>query len=133
MPDSGSTSQVIRRVLVVEDDYQLAEVVAEVLTYENCEPDLAANGMEALDRLRAYADYDAIICDVMMPRIGGEAFYEEVAQKHPHLADKILFITGQSAVHSGMTDFISRTNNQLLQKPFDIEQLRTALHDLLHR
>jgi len=129
----AESNHIMRRVLVVEDDYQLADVIAEVLTYENCEPDLAANGMEALDKLQSLGNYDAIICDVMMPRVGGEALYEQVALKHPHLARKVLFITGQSSARSGMTDFISRTDCLLLQKPFDVEQLRTMLHELLKR
>lgn len=132
MPDLPAPKRVMRRVLIAEDDHHLAEVIAEVLTFENCEPEIAANGMEALDRLRT-GDYDAVVCDVMMPRVGGEAFYQEVAAKYPHLASRILFITGGTTIHSGLTDFISRTDNLLLEKPFHIEHLRAALVDLLNR
>ncbi len=58
---NGTTQprQVMRRVLVVDDDYDLAELLREVLTYDNCEVDIATNGMEAMDRLHT-GDYDAV-------------------------------------------------------------------------
>lgn len=122
----------INRVLVVEDDYQLAELLAEVLTYENCTADIAANGMEALDLLRG-ADYDAVLCDLMMPRFDGEALYREAAKSYPHLADRFLFITGHASRRGGFTDYIYSTGNTILEKPFEIEQLRAALQELFKR
>jgi CheY-like chemotaxis protein len=88
--------------------------------------------MEALDKLRG-ADYEAVICDLMMPRFDGEALYNEVAKHYPYLADRFLFITGHAARRGGLTDFIYRTGNQLLEKPFEIEQLRAAMRDLFLR
>src|SRR5258707_6135382 len=96
MPDTSRPVQLIRHVLIVEDDYELADVLAEVLTHENCVSDHASNGMEALDKLRT-TDFDAIICDLMMPRVSGEAFYQPVTKDFPFLADLLLFITGQAS------------------------------------
>jgi len=126
------TVQLIRHILIVEDDYELADVLAEVLTHENCVSEHAANGMEALAKLRA-TNFDAIICDLMMPRVDGEAFYDQVAKEIPYLAERFLFITGQASRNAGMTDFISRTGNMLLEKPFDIEQFRNSLQELFTR
>ncbi len=124
--------QFIRQVLVVEDDYELADVLAEVLTHENCVSEHASNGMEALDKLRT-GNFDAIICDVMMPRVDGEAFYLQVAKEFPYLAERFLFITGQAARKAGLTDFIWRTGNTLLEKPFDVEQFRAAMQEVFAR
>jgi CheY-like chemotaxis protein len=131
MPDERPI-QLIRHVLVVEDDYELADVLAEVLTHENCVPDHASNGMEALSKLRS-THYDAIICDLMMPRVDGQAFYGQVAKDYPYLANQFLFITGQASRKAGLTDFITRTGNALLEKPFDIDQFRAALQELFVR
>ena len=131
MPDERPV-QLIRHVLIVEDDYELADVLAEVLTHENCVSDHASNGMEALGKLRS-THYDAIVCDLMMPRVDGQAFYNQVAKDYPYLADQFLFITGQSSRQAGLTDFITRTGNTLLEKPFDIEQFRAALQELFVR
>ena len=69
----------------------------------------------------------------MMPRMDGETLYNQVAKQSPHLADRFIFITSQAARRSGFTDFVSRTGNILLEKPFEIEQIRAALQELLHR
>lgn len=122
----------LSRVLIVEDDHQLAGVLADVLIYENCHPEMAANGMEALDKLRS-ADYEAVICDLLMPRLDGQQLYELTVKEFPYLAEKFLFITGQAAAKAGLTNFIRRTGNSLLEKPFEIEQLRAALRELLAR
>jgi two-component system cell cycle sensor histidine kinase/response regulator CckA len=124
--------QFIRHVLIVEDDYELADVLAEVLTHENCVSEHSSNGMEALDKLRT-GNFDAIICDVMMPRVDGEAFYHQVAREFPYLAERFLFITGQATRKAGLTDFIGRTGNTLLEKPFDVEQFRAAMQELFAR
>lgn len=122
----------MRRVLIVEDDEPLADVIAEVLTYENCETDFAPNALEALQRLDA-GNYDAIVCDVLMPRMSGEDFYRLICERHPHLRDRILFMTGTTTIRSGLTDFLAGTDLPLLEKPFTVEQLRAALHELWQR
>jgi two-component system cell cycle sensor histidine kinase/response regulator CckA len=131
MPDERPI-QLIRHILIVEDDYELADVLAEVLTHENCVSEQAANGMEALDKLRTM-NFDAIVCDLMMPRVDGQAFYDQVARDFPYLGERFLFITGQASRQAGMTDFISRTGNTLLVKPFDIEEFRASLRELFAR
>ncbi len=132
MPDAERPVHFMFHVMVVEDDFELSDLLCEVLTYENCIPDPAANGIDALDRLRT-GHYDAVICDLMMPRMDGEALYREATKDHPYLAEKFLFITGQAAHIGGMADFVFRTGNPLLAKPFEIDEFRTVLRELLAR
>src|SRR5579871_2009663 len=122
----------MHRVLVVDDDHDLAQLLLEVLTYENCEVDVASNGMEALERLRA-GDYDAVVCDLLMPRFDGEALYNGVAQEFPFLADRFLFVTGQAALKAAFTDYVSRAGNCVVEKPFEIQSLRQAIRETLSR
>lgn len=125
-------SHLIRHVLVVEDDYQFADLLTEVLHHENFTADQAANGLEALDKLRT-ATYDAVVCDLMMPRVDGESLYRQVEREFPYLAERFIFITGQASIQAGLTDFIYTTGNVLLTKPFDIEDFRATLHELFSR
>jgi CheY-like chemotaxis protein len=120
------------RLLVVDDDHELAELLAEVLTLENCVIDTAGNGMEALGQMRA-ADYDAVICDLLMSHMDGEELHNEVVREFPYLADRFVFITGHIERGGGASDFVERTGNVLLFKPFEIEELRVALKDVLSR
>jgi CheY-like chemotaxis protein len=124
--------QVMRNILIVEDDYEFADVLTQVLNHENCSTDHACNGMEALDKLRS-GSYDAIVCDLMMPRVDGESLYQEVEKTYPYLADRFIFITGQATRMAGLADFIYPTGNTLLEKPFDIEDFRKVLHELFAR
>ena len=107
MAEPRQPTGIVHHILVVEDDHELADLLSEILTYENCAVDIASNGMEATDKLRG-ADYDAVICDLMMPRVDGEALYNEVARRYPYFADRFLFITGQASRRAGFTDFIQR-------------------------
>ena len=132
MSETKRPTEYFRHVLVVDDDYELTDLLCEVLTYENCVADVAANGMEALDKLRSN-HYEAIICDLMMPRIDGEALHKEVVKLYPYLADKFLFITGQAARSSGLADYVVGTGNALLGKPFEMGEFRAALQELLQR
>ena len=132
MTEAQRSQQVMHRVLVVDDDYDLARLLREVLTYENCEAEIAGNGMEAMDCLRT-GDYEAVICDLMMPRVDGEAFYNEAVRDFPHLANRFLFVTGQASRKAGFSDFVSRTGNHVIEKPFDIQALRLAVRDLFQR
>ena len=71
-------------ILVVEDDPDLAQLVAEVLESAGYRTAVAGNGREALDRLRTSTHPDLILLDMMMPVMDGWAFREE-QQKEPAL------------------------------------------------
>ena len=132
MIETEAPKRIMHRLLVVDDDHDLAELLREVLTYENCEVDIAVNGMEAMDNLYAH-DYEAILCDLMMPRVDGEALYNDVTRQFPYLCDRFLFITGQASRKAGFSDFIYRTGNYLIEKPFDIQELRRAVREIFQR
>ena len=122
----------MHRVLVVDDDHDQAELLREVLTFENCEVEVASNGMEALDRLRT-GEYEAILCDMVMPRVDGETLYNDVVRDFPHLANRFLFVTGQSSRMARFCDSVTRAGNYVIEKPFDIQALRAAIRDTLSR
>jgi len=124
--------QVMHRVLVVDDDYDLAQLLREVLTYDNCEVDIATNGMEAMDRLHT-GEYDAVICDLMMPRVDGEVLYNDVVREYPFLASRFIFVTGQASRKAGFSDFVGRTGNHLIEKPFDLPAFRAAVQETIER
>lgn len=132
MNETAQPRQVMRRVLVVDDDYDLAQLLREVLTYDNCEVDIATNGMEAMDRLRA-EEYDAVVCDLMMPRVDGEVLYYDVVREYPFLANRFIFVTGQASRKAGFSEFVGRTGNYLIEKPFDLPVFRAAVRDTIQR
>src|SRR3954454_22969236 len=92
---SGKTFE-LRAVLLVDDDKQLASALQWILADENFLVDVAYDGEEALLKVKAH-EYDAVICDLKMPRLRGDEFYLEAKSLRPTLADRFIFITGFAA------------------------------------
>jgi two-component system NtrC family sensor kinase len=83
------------RVLLVEDVRSLAETTSEVLTRAGYLVDTAGDGEEALARVRQ-GGYDAIVCDLKMPRVSGMMLYRAIAADKPALARRVIFVTGDA-------------------------------------
>src|SRR4030081_881947 len=86
----------LKAVLVVDDDKQLASALQWILADENYLVDVAFDGEEALLKVKVL-EYDAVVCDVMMPRLRGVDFYVQAKKLRPNLANRFLFITGFGA------------------------------------
>jgi DNA-binding response OmpR family regulator len=122
-------SQPLKAVLVVDDDKQLASALQWILADENYLVDIAFDGEEALLKVKVH-EYDAVICDVMMPRLRGDEFYVQTKKLRPSLADRFIFITGFAA-DSDIREFLSARRLKYLIKPFPIKQLMTCVKELL--
>ena len=66
-----------KHILIVEDDHDVAQSVAEVLEASGYGIGIAANGLEALDYLQTHTQTDLILLDMMMPVMDGWQFREE--------------------------------------------------------
>src|SRR6478736_9648018 len=86
----------LKAILLVDDDKQLASALQWILADENFLVDVAFDGDEALLKVKAH-DYDAVICDLKMPRLQGDEFYLRARQLRPSLGDRFIFITGFAA------------------------------------
>src|ERR1051325_11673527 len=80
------------RILLVEDDAELAAMLKEFLEAYSYRVSAVANGVDALAALMERA-YELIICDVMMPKMTGDAFYYAVQRVNPALCERFIFIT----------------------------------------
>ncbi|TDI14243.1 MAG: response regulator [Acidobacteria bacterium] len=108
-------------ILVVDDEPNVAAVIAEVLSACGHRVEVAHDGREARKRIREGA-VDLIITDLMMPHVSGHELYEDVRQHSPELAARMIFSTGDT-VSEGTREFLRRTGNAYLTKPFQIETL----------
>jgi DNA-binding response OmpR family regulator len=111
----------LKAVLVVDDDRQLASALQWILADENYLVDVAFDGEEALLKVKVH-EYDAVICDLMMPRLRGDEFYFQAKEMRPALAERFIFITGFAA-ESEMKDFLEQEQVKHLAKPFQIQEL----------
>lgn len=120
----------LKAVLVVDDDKQLASALQWILADENFLVDIAYDGEEALLKVKAH-DYDAIVCDLKMPRLRGDEFYLRAKQTRPALGDRFIFITGFAA-DPNIALFFNKHEVKYLVKPFAIGGLIDCLRQLMH-
>jgi CheY-like chemotaxis protein len=113
-----------RRVLVVDDEPRVLDLVRRLL--RGHELVTAANGREALERLRADRDFDVILCDLMMPELTGMDVYHSVRDTWPGLHERIAFITG-GAFTPETQRFLQQVDNPLLTKPFEPAHIRSLV------
>jgi PAS domain S-box-containing protein len=116
------------RVLVVDDEVGVGNTLRLVLQGEH-DIQVATGAQEALE-LVAKFDFDAIICDLMMPGMTGMDLYEAVRQTYPHLEQRMVFMTGGTLIPQS-EEFLVKLKYPLLEKPFDIGHLRGILRSLV--
>jgi PAS domain S-box-containing protein len=116
-------------VLLVEDETALAAAVSEALTDAGLKVDHAGDGEEALARVRQN-NYDAVICDLKMPRVDGMMLYRAMASATPTLARRVIFVTGDVA-GTDAERFLEDSGCRWLAKPFRLADLLRAVRDTL--
>jgi CheY-like chemotaxis protein len=114
------------RVLVVDDDAQIRDVVATVLEDGGYHVETASNGPEALRKAEAN-EPDVVILDVTMPVMGGWAF---LAKWRARPADRRAPVLVISSARDRRTA-LDRGAKAYLSKPFDLETLETTLAGVL--
>lgn len=125
---SGGNILELKAILLVDDDQQLASALQWILADENFFVDIAFDGEEALDKVKAH-DYSAVICDMKMPRMRGDEFFLKARDLRPSVSDRFIFITG-FATDPHITSFFNRHEVKYLVKPFAIEGLINCVKDL---
>lgn len=115
------------RVLAVDDEPHILEIIAAILP--ECRITMAKSGGEALEYCRS-GDYDCIVCDLMMPGLGGVELHDEIGRIACPLAERMVFITG-GAFTDRTRRFVERTRQPVLEKPFTSEQLLEAIRVVL--
>ncbi len=119
-------SAVASRILVVEDEPSVAQLVVDVLREEGHHVDAVLDSQEGLTRL-ARCEYDLVICDLRMPRLDGPAFYDALVQAGSPHQNHIVFITGDTLAPR-TARFLEESGLPYLAKPFLVEELRLAVN-----
>ena len=117
------------RLLLVEDERMLAEILSDTLSDRDFVVTLAADGEEALEEVARHP-FDVIVSDVMMPRMDGFTLARRLRQRG--LATPILFLTARSATEDVVKGF-EVGGNDFLRKPFAIDELIVRVRALVGR
>jgi two-component system NtrC family sensor kinase len=123
------TAEAHARVLVVDDETEIAELIGEMLAGAGYEVMTAESGAVALAMLDE-ARFDAIVSDLHMPDVDGAALWREVRRRHPALARRMLFVTGDTLSPTAR-QFLDETRCGSLNKPFAKAELLAHVTELL--
>jgi two-component system OmpR family response regulator len=116
------------RLLVVEDEPELRRVIASALREEGYAVDEAPDGEEGLYKAQTW-NYDAIVLDLMLPRLDGFQVLERLRKEKPI---PVLILTARDGVTDRIRGLDTGADDYLV-KPFDLEELFARLRALVRR
>ena len=127
---NGESGAQAKKILIVEDEPSISQVCSRTLAAEGFEVDIAANGSLAQDMLGEKDDYDLILADIRTPVMNGKQLYHSITEKHPHLAGKVVFATGDM-LDGDTKDFLKQSGRLYLPKPFTPNELKAIVRKAL--
>ena len=117
------------KILIAEDEVDLADALKTLLIKNNFIVDVAYDGLEAYDFIKTY-DYDALIFDVMMPKMDGFTLLKKLRSENNKTP--IMMLTSRGERDDRIFGFNSGADDYL-PKPFDSEELIVRIRAMLRR
>lgn len=117
------------RVLIIDDEIDVADMNAEVLSRAGYSVQVAYTASAGLDLIREKT-YDLVISDLNMPEMGGRNLYYTIKAEFPSLANRIGFVTGDTMGQASQS-FLKEANQPFLEKPASPKELRAFVDGLL--
>ena len=116
-----------RRVLVVDDEPTVLELLSDLLSSRGHRVVTAADGRQALECLRrAPGGFDLIVSDIRMPVLDGPGLHAAVLEMAPDLARRMIFATGDTAGEEARA-FLAASGCAFLAKPFQLEDMEALM------
>jgi len=117
------------RILLVDDEASILDILCDVLRLDGHQIETALNGRLALRKLQQQA-FDVVISDLRMPGMSGQELFEQMKELNADLPGRIIFTTGDTASQDTQ-GFLQRSGSPCLQKPFDLNEVRRLVHEIL--
>jgi CheY-like chemotaxis protein len=115
-----------KKVLVVDDDYGIRQLICTVVKREGVEVDCVSDGAEAIEML-GQNDYFLILLDLMMPKVDGFGVIEHISRMQLDRPPVVIVLTAYA------DDMFKRVDSSvvsgIIRKPFDIQELASLLHE----
>jgi len=129
-PEIPRSQKEFGKILAVDDERDMVSFISSALS-NKFQIEIATDGNTALDKLRNNT-YNCILMDLRMAPPDGKAIYNWLRENQPREEKKIIFMTGDT-FEPNTREFIRRTGNLLLLKPFQIRELRERISEQLSR
>ena len=119
----------VKKILLVDDEQGFSTLLAQMLRMDGYEVDAAYDGEEALEKLKT-SKPDAIISDIVMPKVDGFEFFQRVKSDIITKDIPFLFVTAYQD-----SEVLARARKVgifgILRKPIDLDQIERRLRELL--
>jgi CheY-like chemotaxis protein len=116
-------------ILVIDDEEAIGLAIKRFMSHEH-EVTTVTGARAALDLFAKGERYDVIFCDLMMPQVTGMELHEQVRERFPEQANRIVFVTG-GAFTTAAREFLDTVANRRVEKPFDLKVLKALVNDLI--
>jgi PAS domain S-box-containing protein len=129
--DTGQSSKASvdrRTILIVDDEAEIRETLAEILTSAHHRVVAVSSGHEALERL-AGEQFDVILTDMRMPDLDGRALYQAIEERWPGRARRVVFVTGDTLA-TALREFVFESGRPVIEKPFLPSEVRRVVAEL---
>jgi DNA-binding response OmpR family regulator len=117
------------RILIVEDEYSLADLIATRLKKDKYSVDISNDGEDGLDNSLSGV-YDLIILDVMLPKVNGFEILKEI--RDYNVNSKVIMLTAKSQVDDKVNGLLSGADDYIT-KPFHMEELVARINVQLRK
>jgi CheY-like chemotaxis protein len=125
---SDEASATRRKILIVDDEAEIRDILAEILAGAQHRVAAVSSGREALERMAAER-YDVILTDIRMPDLDGRTLYREIERRWPEQAARVVFVTGDSLA-STLHEFAHECGRPVIEKPFVPTDVRRVVAEI---
>jgi PAS domain S-box-containing protein len=117
------------RVLVVDDEVAVAEMLSDILADDGHKVDIAHSGSQALDMIELH-DFDLVLSDLRMPDIDGPAMFDAIREARPDMVSRVAFVTGDT-MSARIRDFLRNSARPYIEKPITPQDVRDLVQQML--
>lgn len=118
------------RILIIDDDFEIVEIVTEVLKHDGHEVSSAPDPVEGMKMARA-VNPELIILDYHMPGNTGAHLYESLRRNNATKATPILFVSGEADPEQILAEISDTEGSRFLPKPIHLVEFRKTIAELL--
>jgi DNA-binding NtrC family response regulator len=116
-------------ILIIDDERSIRKTLTEILTYEGYKVDEAGDGEEGLKKFRDKG-FDAVLCDIKMPKVDGLEFLEKAAEINPDVP--VIMISGHGTIETAV-EAVKKGAYDYIAKPPDLNRLLITLRNAIER
>jgi PAS domain S-box-containing protein len=130
-PEQMVTGEPVKasRILVVDDEPEVAHTLAELLVVQGHHVTTAPNGRVALEKLQT-GRFDLILCDIRMPELDGPGLYRELERTQSAMLSRFVFVTGD-VLGAEALSLLSERSVPRITKPFALDEITGIMRKLL--